>query len=178
MIPQHYIIPIGLPGSLCICPRLRGDDWLEDEIKGFKDLGFTNIICLLTDDEELLLGLEHQDIICERLGVKFLKLPVEDRSKPLTHKDFLGVALDTFQRLEAGECVAVYSRRGTGRTAIFCSSVLYFYGMYPEESLEVIETARGLCVPDTELQKEWILKLDNWVEGLTDLLIDSRGLPG
>mgnify|MGYP003337426682 CR=1 FL=1 len=178
MIPQHHFLPINFPGSLCICPRIRGDDWLEDEIKGFKDLGFAHIVCLLTEDEELLLGLEGQDLLCEKIGISLLKLPVDDRCQPLTHRDFLGRALDILQRLEAGENVAVYSRRGTGRPALFCSSILYFHGIYPEESMEIIESVLGLPSPDSTAQREWILNLENWVEGLSDLLMDSRGLPG
>ena len=52
MIPQHYPLAIDFPGTLYICPRPRGNDWLREELEGFKKMGVVALISLLTEDEQ------------------------------------------------------------------------------------------------------------------------------
>ena len=141
-------------------------------------MGVVALISLLTEDEETLLGLEKEKEVCEELGIEFVNLPIEDRSLPLTHKDFLGEALGVLQRLKSGGNAAVHCRAGIGRSSLFSAAVLYFHGIFPEESLEIIAAARGFAVPDTDAQKDWIMGLEKWAEGFTDWTLDLSGLPG
>ncbi len=44
-------------GRLAISPRPRGNDWLEDEVRGWKQAGVDVVMSLLTEDERVDLGL-------------------------------------------------------------------------------------------------------------------------
>ncbi len=52
--------------SLAIVPRLRGNDWLEDELVAMKRKGIDVLISLLTLEEQNELGLEAEQSACEQ----------------------------------------------------------------------------------------------------------------
>ena len=53
----NYLIEGPWPGRLAIVPRPRGGDWLEDEVRAWKEMGFDVVVSLLTRDELDELGL-------------------------------------------------------------------------------------------------------------------------
>jgi hypothetical protein len=67
MRAEIYWIPGSWPGRLGIVPRPRGGDWLEDEIRAWRDAGLDVAVSLLTPDEAAELGLECEE---EQCGVK------------------------------------------------------------------------------------------------------------
>jgi protein-tyrosine phosphatase len=58
--------------------------------------------------------------------------------------------------LEAGENVAVHCRQGVGRSALVAVGALMIAGTPPETSLETVRLARGLEVPETKEQLNWV----------------------
>ena len=46
---------------------------------------------------------------------------------------------------------------GLGRTGLFNASLLVRDGSEPEEAFNLISKARGALVPDTRLQREWVI---------------------
>jgi protein-tyrosine phosphatase len=60
------------------------------------------------------------------------------------------------RQLSEGRAVAIHCRAGIGRSAVIAACVLVCSGLEPDEAVALIEKARGLGVPDTEAQREWI----------------------
>jgi protein-tyrosine phosphatase len=178
VIPEHYQMDLDFPGRLYICPKPRGHDWIEDEIRGFSDLGVQALVSLLTLDEALDFGLCEEKWFCEQFGIQFTQFPVDHQGLPDRFKSFFELSLSCLQLLHQGKKIAVHSRAGIGRTSLFSASVLYFHGIWPEQALEKIEEARGYAIPDTEEQKDWILGLERFTENISDLVMDrsSRNL--
>ena len=59
------------------------------------------------------------------------------------------------------EHVAIHCRAGIGRTGIMASAVLVKLGVDPMEAMKQISLVRGVEIPDTQEQKEWVLSLAN-----------------
>ena len=57
MRAELYWIEGPWPGRLAIVPRPRGGEWLEDEIRSWKQAGVNVVVSLLTNDEITELGL-------------------------------------------------------------------------------------------------------------------------
>lgn len=57
MKPVLYRIPGPWSGSLAIAARPRGGDWLDDELRGWRDSGVDVMVSLLEPDETIQLDL-------------------------------------------------------------------------------------------------------------------------
>lgn len=58
--------------------------------------------------------------------------------------------------IEAGSVIGVHCRAGIGRSAIIAASILMALGQTADAALKLITEARGVSVPDTFEQREWI----------------------
>lgn len=58
--------------------------------------------------------------------------------------------------LEEGRKVAVHCRQGIGRSGLIAAGVLMSSGIGAENAIEVVSNARGVAVPETPAQLEWI----------------------
>jgi protein-tyrosine phosphatase len=58
--------------------------------------------------------------------------------------------------LETGRNVGVHCRQGIGRSALIVGAVLVAAGNDPRRALKVVEQSRGVEVPDTDDQREWL----------------------
>jgi protein-tyrosine phosphatase len=54
---------------------------------------------------------------------------------------------------------AIHCRAGIGRSSVIAATILRLGGMEGEAAFDAIERARGLAVPDTEAQRDWLLAL-------------------
>ena len=59
-------------------------------------------------------------------------------------------------KLGEGGSVAVHCRAGIGRSSLIAASALVYSGSTPETAFEIIGKVRGVDVPDTEGQREWV----------------------
>jgi protein-tyrosine phosphatase len=156
MIPEtYYIMDVG-DGGLGIMPRPRGNDWLEDEIIGLRDLGYEIVVSFLEHSEEIELELTHEKRYCEQNNIKFVSFPIADRGIPHI-ETFLYLVSQLYQEIIQGKKAILHCRGGIGRAGITASSILIRHGMSGEEAFFKVSEARGLNVPDTEEQKLWIL---------------------
>jgi len=145
-------------GRLAISSRPRGGDWLEDEVRSWHQAGLNIIVSLLTDDEITDLSLKQETELCEAYGLKFLAFPIKDRGVPPS----LRAAVDFLRRLEKalaqGESLLIHCRQGIGRSALMAASLLVIIGLDPDSAFQRVSTARGVSVPETTEQREWVLK--------------------
>jgi Polymorphic toxin system, DSP-PTPase phosphatase/Putative addiction module component len=156
MTAHMYPIPGPWSGRLLIVPRPRGADWLAGEVAAWRCAGIDLVVSLLMPDENADLGITGEEAECRASGVDFLAFPIPDRGVPASRT----AALDLLRRVEAalteGKTVAVHCRQGIGRSAIVATGLLILSGFDPDVAIRRVQDARGLPVPETAEQREWI----------------------
>ncbi len=133
-------------------------EYIEDEFIGFARLGINKIICLLEDWEQKELGLASEEELCKKNGIEYLSFPIPDRGLPSTELA-LDLAERIFSEICAGKHIAIHCRAGIGRTGIIAGTILLKLGKSSEEAFSLISEARGIRVPDTEEQENWLASL-------------------
>jgi protein-tyrosine phosphatase len=149
-------IELAAAGRLAIAPRPRAEDWLEDEIAGWKDVGVDVVVSLLEDDEIRDLHLMGEEAACVRKGIGFLRFPIPDRAVPESRLQTRCLADDLSGRIRAGRSVLIHCRAGIGRSSLIAACVMDRLGVAASEALARISRARGLQVPDTDAQRDWL----------------------
>ena len=144
------------PGRLALSSRPRGGDWLDDEIKHWKDAGISAVLSLLTKDEEGDLGLQNEAESVKAAGMKFLSFPIPDRQVPASDASVTAAIERLDAELTSGNNVLVHCRQGIGRTGLMAASLLIMKGLSPGAALENVSAARGAAVPETAEQRRWI----------------------
>ena len=136
--------------------RPRGDDWLKDEIGNLKKQNVRLLVSLLEKEEINELGLRQQETICKSSGIEFINFPIADRDIPKTtdKTDWLVDFLTS--KLQDSSFVVIHCRMGIGRSTIIAASVLLRAGLKAENIIDHISKIRGLKVPDTDKQLQWL----------------------
>ncbi len=156
MKTEIYWISGPWPGRLAIVPRPRGGDWLEDEIRFWRESGFDVIVSLLMQDEIIELGLEQEKTWCKDNGIRFLQFSVPDRGVPVSREALVDLIAGLEKDLKAGKNIAVHCRQGIGRSSLIAASLLISAGQEPEAAWDHISVARRCSVPDTVEQRDWV----------------------
>jgi len=142
-----------------VVTRPRGGDRLEDEVAGWRDAGLDAVVSLLENDEAAQLGLDDEHDIAESKGLQFFSFPIPDRGVPASTGDALEFLTRVTAALGAGENVAVHCRQGVGRSGMLAAALLVTTGMAASEAVDVVTKARGIAVPETSCQVEWLQDL-------------------
>ena len=144
------------PGKLALAARPRGGDWLEDDISVWKRAGISGVVSLLTSDEEQDLGLTKEASAIRKQGLEFTAFPIPDQQVP-NSEGKLGQVLDKMNAaLESGKNILIHCRQGVGRTGLVAACLLIKTGMSPGAAVETVSAARGVSVPETTEQRDWI----------------------
>ena len=160
LLTLPYWIEIGSTGRLAIMPRPRSGEWLEDEIAGWKGARIDTVLSLLEHDEIAELGLESEEMLCNRNEIAFLHFPISDRGVPISGSKFRTLVDDLLARVQTGQSIAIHCRAGIGRSSLVAACVMMGLGFSGDDSLWRISLARGIPVPDTETQRDWITAFD------------------
>jgi protein-tyrosine phosphatase len=153
---EHHWISGSWPGRLALAARPRGGDWLEDEIAGWKEIGINAVLSLLTREEEADLGLRNESQIVKAHGMEFLTLPIADRQVPISESEMAAVLDHLNVRLSSGKNVVMHCRQGVGRSGLLAACLLISKGMDPNAAVKKVSAARGVSIPETREQREWI----------------------
>lgn len=156
MKAEVYWLTNHFSGNLGIMARPRGGEWLEDEVMAWKRETIGMIVSLLTAGETIELNLSDEAAICQDHGIRFISFPIPDKGVPSSHEAIREMIAGIVQHLNGGEKVAIHCRMGIGRSALICACVLGQTGVSANEAFEQISRARGLDVPDTDEQIEWV----------------------
>ena len=134
---MHYIPLSGVAGKLAFGARPRSRADLD---------GFGLVISLLTDEEiaEVDLG-----------WLEAVRLPIADRGCPPDRAIFTKAVEQASAALRRGEQVYVHCRAGIGRAGLFTACLLNHMGCQ-QPLWELLTAVRGVPVPDTDEQKEWV----------------------
>jgi len=144
------------PLAVVLCPR--GGRTLHNELREFKRDGVQTLVSLLTEDQVETLDLAEEGLLAERMGMRFLSHPLPDHSIPPNEIAFRVFIAELVDRLRAGERIGIHCWGSIGRATIATACALIHLGWQPEAALDAVELARCCPVPDTEEQRDWILK--------------------
>ena len=156
MQPEIYWIKDFKAGNLAIMPRPRAGDWFDDEIKALRQEGVDILVSLLTTTEIDELGLTTENQICQTNDIEFISFPITDRKVPSSITDTIQLSQSLKTQIQNGKKVAIHCRAGIGRSALIVASVLVCFDIHPHIAYSMIAKSRGLVVPDTQDQKQWI----------------------
>lgn len=144
------------PGKLALSARPRGDDWLPDETASWRKAGVSTVLSLLEPEEERDLGLKNEAQEVQRQGMSFLSLPISDRQVPSSESRLTATLEKLDTELSSGKNVLVHCRQGVGRTGLVAACLLVTKGLSPGAAVASVAAARGISVPETTEQREWI----------------------
>jgi protein-tyrosine phosphatase len=158
MFSDIYEIPTGGAGRLATMARPYGDDGLPDDMAQLAVRGVTDLVSHLTEYEVYALGLADEAEACAAAGIRFHLYPIEDRGIPEQPGfDFFIEGLAAIIR--RGGFVVVHCRGGIGRSSVAAAALLVRLGMAPGDALKAIAKARGLPIPDTMEQYDFVMGL-------------------
>lgn len=167
MKPTTYWIPGPWRGKLAILGRPRGGDWLIDEVEGWRDAGVQVVVSLLSENEEQELGLSDEMRLVEAHGLRFVSFPINDYDVPSSKAAVRQLVTRLEDLLEQGKSVGIHCRAGIGRSSVVAACLLVNHGENAEVSFERISIARGVAVPDTVAQREWVGDFARLSHGVT-----------
>lgn len=156
MATELYWVDGPWPGKLALAAHARGGDWLLDEIADWHNSGVDMVLSLLSSDEEQTLGLDDEAETVRTQDMDFISLPIPDRQVPGSETESAAVLERVNARLAAGKNVLVHCRQGVGRTGLVAACLLAGKGLNPSAAVEIISAARGVPVPETREQMQWI----------------------
>jgi protein-tyrosine phosphatase len=159
MKTELYWVEGPWPGRLAIMPRPRGGDWLEDEVRSWRESGIDVVVSLLTAEEIIELNLAAEEELCRQNGLELLSLPIPDRGVPPSLVVTSELLTKLAELLTSGKNIAIHCRQGIGRAGMIASALLASTGINANSAIQRASTARGCAVPETPEQREWVSKL-------------------
>jgi protein-tyrosine phosphatase len=85
-----------------------------------------------------------------------VSFPIPDRGVPKSIRETDHVVRCVSDALAVGKAVAIHCRAGIGRSALIAACVLVRNGYDVASAFDTIARARGMQVPDTEAQRNWV----------------------
>ncbi len=143
-------------GKLALASRPRGGEWLDDEMASWRRDGIDMVLSLLTPEEEQALDLAAEAGAAQARGMGFISLPIPDRQVPDSEAGVTTVVEGAGSALSSGKNIAVHCRQGIGRTGLIAACLLISRGVDPEAAVARLSAARGVPVPETPEQRQWI----------------------
>ena len=144
-------------GRLCVLPRPKGGDYLEEEIRAWSQAGVNLVASLLEPEETSRFELVREAELCMTHGIQFLSYPIPDHDVPRSKMATFSFALELSRALSQDKSVVIHCFAGLGRSVMMGGCVLALGGMPPDVAFERIATARGVpFVPEMEAQREWV----------------------
>ena len=150
-------------GRLGIVPRPRGGEWLDDETRAWREAGIDIVVSLLEPNEQAELALNRESASTAANGLDFRSFPIPDRGIPRSYAEVAQLADGIVEALRTGKSVALHCRQGIGRSAMIAAAALIADGQVVETAIDIIRKSRGLEVPETRAQRQWISDFSSWV---------------
>lgn len=141
---------------LAIGPCPEGGRLLEPAIRAIRDAGVDVLVSLQTSNEARQCGLSLEGEKAREAGIEFLNLPITDHSPPNFDEATFAFVEGLAERVAAGKRVMIHCFAGIGRSATIAAGVLIALGYDINDALEALANARGMRVPETQEQYEWI----------------------
>ena len=111
---------------------------------------------MLEANESSMLGLETESDVVEDNGMHYISFPISDYGVPASVDDFSILTADIFQQLGQGTNVLLHCRGGVGRSGLLAAGVLLQAGLDVEQAFASVSAKRGIRVPETTQQRDWL----------------------
>lgn len=142
------------------CPPARD---LRQALAELATRGVTDIACMLTDADMQELGVTAEPDLCAAADISFLPYPIDDFGLPQMAP--FTALIDRLAGLIAqGRHVCVHCRAGIGRSGMVAAGLLIRQGHSAADALAMVSAARGVSVPDTVEQAEFVTFLARRME--------------
>jgi protein-tyrosine phosphatase len=158
-----FSVPVSGPGSLWIMPCPTAEQLAE-----LRASGVDCVLSMLPTAEASDLGMEHEEALCTSLGMTFLSHPIPDFALPDPQK-FNGLIANLKAQLADGRSIAIHCRAGIGRSGMAAACTLVGMGQTAQTAIAMVSAARGVSIPDTVEQGEFIASFAQGVNKGTDL---------
>lgn len=156
MGPTTYEVEKIGNGFLAVMAKPVAGEWVDEEFAGIAATGIKQIVSLLEQPEAYEVGLATEQELCERHGMRFVAYPIPDRGLPHSVAEFASFTKNLYHEIAAGESAVVHCRAGIGRTGIVAAGILLHAGLEPVEAFARVSKSRGVDVPDTDEQRNWL----------------------
>ena len=156
VLPDIYWVDVDTPGRVAVMPRPRGGDWLLDEVSAWRAASLGHVVCLLESAETRSLDLADEGRLCKKAGIQFTNFPIVDRGVPASVRGTLTLVDDLLDQINRGLAIAIHCRAGIGRTGLIAACLLVRGGVAPRSVFQILSAARGVPMPDTDEQTEWV----------------------
>ena len=146
------------PHRLGLMARPRGGESLHEEVAAWRNASVGLVVSLLEPHEVRELELKAEPTLCLEQSIEFRHFPVPDRGVPQSIREtsILVAALHT--KLVQGKAVVIHCRAGIGRTGLVAGCILHKLRIPRTEIFHLLSRSRGLAMPDTSAQVEWVEK--------------------
>ncbi len=158
MSPDIYKIELIGSGSLSVMAKPVSGEWIEEEFSGIAKFGINRVVSLLEINESFELGLGQEKQLTEKYEMEFVHYPIPDRGLPGSVQDYLAFTKRLYHEAAGGLNTVVHCRAGIGRTGIIAAGVLLHCGFEPLDAIAHISKLRGVQIPDTQEQMDWVVK--------------------
>jgi len=156
MGPTIYKIELIGSGFLAVMAKPVAGEWIDEEFRGLAAAGIRRVVSLLEPREAHELGLADEELLCAMHGLEFVSFPLPDRGLPHSVQAFATFTKNLYHQLAGGLSTVVHCRAGIGRSGLLAAGVLLHAAFEPEEAFAHISKCRGVEVPDTEEQRQWL----------------------
>jgi protein-tyrosine phosphatase len=146
----------GAPPRIAIVPCPAGGRQLGEAICELRVQGIYCLVSLLSPEEVRVLRLEEEERLCHEMSMDFRWYSVADHSIPKSMEEFRAVVEELQRDLRAGKGVGAHCFAGIGRSCMLMAGLLCAEGVSANEAFRRLSVARGLPVPDTFPQAQWV----------------------
>ena len=156
---QAEMYKVGTMGNgflaIMACPSI--DPEAPASVANIARLGIRQIVSLLEPTEARNLGLEAERLEVKACEMGFMSFPIPDMGLPASVEDFTQITQMLFRQVNAGINTLVHCRAGIGRSGLLAAGVLLHTGMNAEEAFAYVSRMRGIRVPETPEQHDWLV---------------------
>ena len=158
MIADIYWLKEFPHGRIGTMARPRGGDWLEHEVVSWKTAGVGVVASALTDSEMRELDIQDEARFCKAQDIEFRRFPITDIGIPSSMPEWSLFIHSLKVAVVSGTPVVAHCRMGIGRASMLATSLMVSFGVDTAQAFQWMSEARGLAVPDTENQIDWVAK--------------------
>ena len=158
MRPSIYKVAQLGEGFLAVMAKPVAGEWIDEEFLGIAHFGIKRLVSLLEQQEIKELGLSSAPTLCASNGVEYLHFPIQDRGVPSSLAKSHLLVENLHSNILRGTNTVIHCRAGIGRTGLLAAAVLVRHGYGATEAFHLVSKARGVQVPDTPEQYEWVVQ--------------------
>lgn len=132
-------------------------DSLEPQLVALANAGVDQIVSLLEHNEANTLGLSDEAWLAKKHGMEYVSFPLPDMQLPPSLTSYVQFTALLAEQIRTGTNTLIHCRAGIGRTGMISAGILIHSGLQANAAFDLICEKRGVSVPDTEKQRDWVV---------------------